>query len=156
MYCFHNIIIELITIQNILNYNNKEIEDDLHVFFNNDLDKLITIINKINRRFDTESIIYGHAGNGNLHICLISKRKDKKLLKKIAKNFFIKVIKMGGTITAEHGDGLPRSEFVKLQYGNKNYKIFRELKKLFDQDNVLNPGKIITEESQIVRNLIQF
>ena len=120
-----------------------------------DLDKLITIINKINRRFDTKSIIYGHAGNGNLHIRLISKRKDKKLLKKIAKNFFIKVIKMGGTITAEHGDGLPRSEFIKLQYGNKNYKIFRELKKLFDPDNVLNPGKIITEESQIVRNLMQ-
>ena len=63
------------------------------------------------------------------------------------------VIKLGGTITAEHGDGLARSEFIKMQYGAKNYQVFREIKKFFDPKNVLNPGKIITKKSTIIENL---
>ncbi|NNL58038.1 MAG: FAD-linked oxidase, partial [Nitrosopumilus sp.] len=61
--------------------------------------------------------------------------------------------KIGGTITAEHGDGLARSEFVREQYGDENYKIFKNLKKFFDPNNLLNPDKIITKKSTIVRNL---
>jgi len=60
---------------------------------------------------------------------------------------------MGGTITGEHGDGLARSEYVKKQYGPVNYKIFKELKKQFDPNNILNPGKIITQKSTIIKNL---
>ena len=78
------------------------------------------------------------------------------MIKNIAIQFFEEVIRMGGTITAEHGDGLARSEFVKLQYGIKNYQIFKEIKKLFDPNNILNPGKIITKKSTVVKNLENF
>jgi len=78
------------------------------------------------------------------------------MIKNIAIQFFEEVIRMGGTITAEHGDGLARSEFVKLQYGVKNYQIFKEIKKLFDPNNILNPGKIITQKSTVVKNLENF
>jgi len=84
--------------------------------------KLIDIINNINKLFQTKTIIYGHAGNGNLHIMLITKITDKQIIKKIATKFFIQVIKEGGTITGEHGDGLARSEFVKLQDGSNIYR----------------------------------
>ena len=120
------------------------------------LPKLFSVLNKINKKYDTKSIVYGHAGNGNIHIRLISNRKKISMIKNIATQFFEETIKMGGTITAEHGDGLARSEFVKLQYGAINYQIFKEIKKLFDPNSILNPGKIITQKSSIIKNLGNF
>ncbi len=120
------------------------------------LPKLFSVLNNINKKYDTKSIVYGHAGNGNIHIRLISNKKKIKMIKNIATQFFEETIKMGGTITSEHGDGLARSEFVKLQYGAKNYQIFKEIKKLLDPNSILNPGKIITQKSSIIKNLENF
>jgi FAD/FMN-containing dehydrogenase len=117
------------------------------------LPKLFSVLNKINKKYRTRSVIYGHAGNGNIHIRLISNKIKSQILKNIATQFFEETIKLGGTITAEHGDGLARSEFIKLQYGSKNLKIFKEIKKLFDPKNILNPGKIITKKSTIIKKL---
>jgi len=118
--------------------------------------KLFTSLNKINKKYKTRSISYGHVGNGNIHIRLISDRKRKQMIKNIAIEFFDEVIKLDGTITAEHGDGLARSEFIKKQYGKKNYQIFKEIKKLFDPNNILNPGKVISKKSTIIDNLENF
>jgi FAD/FMN-containing dehydrogenase len=120
------------------------------------LSKLFLVLNKINKKYKTRSIVYGHAGNGNIHVRLISDRKKRSIIKNIAIQYFKETIKLGGTITGEHGDGLARSEFVKMQYGAKNYLIFTEIKKYFDPKNVLNPGKIITKRSTIVKNLENF
>src|SRR5438309_6389245 len=76
---------------------------------------LVDIIKKISKKYNFDMITYGHAGNGNLHIRPIMGRKDKKLIKKIAIEFFSSVLKIGGSISGEHGDGLARTEFVKLQ-----------------------------------------
>ena len=120
------------------------------------LQKLFSIINKINKKYKTRSVLYGHIGNGNIHVRLISDRTRIAIIKNIAIQYFDEVIKLGGTITAEHGDGLARSEFVKRQYGVKNYQIFKQIKKFFDPKNVLNPDKIITKKSMIVKNLESF
>ena len=120
------------------------------------LQKLFSIINKINKKYKTRSVLYGHIGNGNIHVRLISDRKRSTIIKNIAIQYFDEVIKLGGTITAEHGDGLARSEFVKRQYGVKNYQIFKQIKKFFDPKNVLNPDKIITKKSLIIKNLESF
>ena len=120
------------------------------------LSKIFEILKKINKKFDAKTIVYGHAGNGNVHVRLISNRREIKIIKKIAIQYFDEIIKLGGTISAEHGDGLARSEFIKKQYGEKNYKIFKEIKKYFDPKNILNPGKIITTKSKIIENLEKF
>ena len=120
------------------------------------LQKLFSIINKINKKYKTRSVLYGHIGNGNIHVRLISDRTRIAIIKNIAIQYFDEVIKLGGTITAEHGDGLARSEFVKRQYGVKNYQIFKQIKKFFDPKNVLNPDKIITKKSLIIKNLESF
>ncbi|GKS66483.1 hypothetical protein YTPLAS73_00300 [Nitrosarchaeum sp.] len=117
------------------------------------LPKLFSTINKINQKFHTKSIAYGHAGNGNIHIRLILDQKKLKNIKLIADEYFDKIIKMRGSITGEHGDGLARSEYVRKQYGPINYRIFKELKNMFDPSNILNPGKIISHESTIIKNL---
>ncbi len=117
------------------------------------LQKLFSVLNKINKKYKLRSIVYGHIGNGNIHVQLILDRKRIKTIKNIAIQYFEEVIKLQGTITAEHGDGLARSEFVKKQFGAKNYQVFKEIKKFFDPKNVLNPDKIITKKSTIVENL---
>jgi glycolate oxidase len=113
----------------------------------------VDIIKKISKKYKLDIITYGHAGNGNLHIRPIVRYKNKKLMKKLAAEFFSKIIGIGGTITGEHGDGLARSEFVKLQYGNDVYSIFKRIKKEFDPKNILNPDKIITTKSSMTKNL---
>ncbi|MDH5568835.1 MAG: FAD-binding oxidoreductase [Nitrosopumilus sp.] len=120
------------------------------------LSEVFKILKKINKKFKTKTIVYGHAGNGNVHVRLISDRRQLQTVKKIAIEYFDEIIKLGGTITAEHGDGLARSEFIKKQYGKKNYKIFKEIKHHFDPENVLNPGKIISMKSTIIKNLENF
>ena len=100
-------------------------------------------------------------GNGNIHVRLVSNRKKNcffKFIKNIATQYFDEVIRMGGTISAEHGDGLARSEFVKQQYGTKNYQIFKKIKKQMDPkySNIFNPGKIITKKSTVIDNLENF
>ncbi|MFB5635993.1 MAG: FAD-binding oxidoreductase [Nitrosopumilus sp.] len=117
------------------------------------LSKLFLILNKINKKYNTKSIVYGHAGNGNVHVRLISDRKKISIIKNIANEYFDEILKLRGTITAEHGDGLARSEYIKKQYGAKNYEIFKKIKKYFDPENILNPDKIITTKSTIIQNL---
>jgi len=106
------------------------------------LGELFLIIEKINKKFHTDTVMYGHAGNGNIHVRIISCRKKLKMLDKIARTYFEQVLKLGGTITGEHGDGIARSGFIKNQYGSKNYYLFKKIKGIFDPQEILNPGKI--------------
>jgi len=117
------------------------------------LAELFSIADIIRKKLHARVITYGHAGNGNIHIRLILKNKDKKSIKKIATWFFARIIRIGGTITGEHGDGLARSEFVKLQYGKKTYLAFNKIKQRFDPHNILNQDKIITNKSTVVSKL---
>jgi FAD/FMN-containing dehydrogenase len=108
------------------------------------LKDLVSIAQNIQKTFGAKLVIYGHAGNGNIHIRLALSKKDKNAVTKIAKMFFPQIIRLGGTITGEHGDGLARTRFVKIQYGRSNYDLFGKLKRQFDPDFILNPNKIVT------------
>jgi len=105
---------------------------------------LLDLVEHLKSRYRMRVIIYGHAGNGNLHIRPILKKGQSAIMRQIAAEFFHGVISMGGTITGEHGDGLSRTGFVKLQYGGDTYSVFKHVKELFDPAYALNPDKIIT------------
>jgi len=120
------------------------------------LGELFSLIKKTNQKFHTKSIMYGHAGNANIHVRLISDRLDVKKIKTIAEYYVSHVISLGGTMTGEHGDGLARSEFLKSQYGQKNYLVFRKLKTEMDPAGILNPGKIFAKKGTIIKNLESF
>ncbi len=97
---------------------------------------------------DLEYVIYGHAGDGNLHVRPIidtNSESQIKLMNSLAEQIFKKVIKLGGTITGEHGDGLARVNYIPLMYGDKLYSIFEQVKSLLDPTLILNPGKKITK-----------
>ena len=103
----------------------------------------------------TGAIIYGHASVGVLHIRpLLDLRVqgDIARMKSIGREAFDLVREMGGAWSGEHGDGLVRSEYLEEFFGAELYGAFREVKKLFDPEWLLNPGKII-DAPPMVENL---
>jgi FAD/FMN-containing dehydrogenase len=94
--------------------------------------------------YKVDYVIYGHAGDGNLHtrpLINISSKSEIEMLESLAQDVFNKVIKSGGTITGEHGDGLARTKYIKYVYTSEIVSLFKEVKKLFDPKFIMNPGK---------------
>jgi len=88
--------------------------------------------------------IAGHIGDGNFHIIpLMDLRKEHShdVIKELSVKVYALVHEFCGTITAEHNDGLIRTSFVKMQYGEEIYKLFEETKKIWDPKGIFNPGK---------------
>jgi glycolate oxidase len=110
------------------------------------LPDLLKAAQNLGKSFGAKLVMYGHAGNGNIHIRAAMPKNDKNLVDKMAKAFFSKVIALGGTITGEHGDGIARTKFVCMQYDQKTYCKFKKLKRQFDPDLVLNPNKIVYDK----------
>ena len=69
-----------------------------------------------------------------------------KEIAELSRKVYALVIEFGGSITAEHNDGLVRSPFLKQMYGEKVYGLFEETKKIFDPDNIFNPGKKVNSD----------
>ncbi len=86
----------------------------------------------------------GHAGDGNLHIYTLLDPKDPKLtdiVMEVSDRVYALVHKLGGSITAEHNDGIIRTPYLEQMYGTKIVSIFNEIKLIFDPLNIFNPGK---------------
>ena len=88
--------------------------------------------------------IAGHVGDGNFHIIPLMDLHDSKA-HKIIEELSVRVYKLvhqfDGSITGEHNDGIIRTPFVKMQYGEEVYALFEETKKIWDSRGIFNPGK---------------
>ncbi len=93
------------------------------------------------------SLIYtiaGHAGNGNFHIIPLVDPADPKLpeiVRVLSQDVYKLVVKYGGSITAEHNDGLIRTPFLSYQYSPEIIKLFEQVKTIFDPASIFNPHK---------------
>ncbi len=88
--------------------------------------------------------IAGHPGNGNFHIIPLVHMNDpetRKIIPEVTEAVYQLVFKYGGSITAEHNDGIIRTPYLKEMYGEKIVSLFAEVKKIFDPDGIFNPGK---------------
>jgi FAD/FMN-containing dehydrogenase len=106
----------------------------------------VTEILSAYRENHLEYVMYGHAGNGNIHtrpMIDLSSQSEIELMQRIATNIFSKVVKWGGTITGEHGDGIARTPYIEMMYGRDITQLFASVKKSLDPGLVLNPGKKI-------------
>ena len=105
------------------------------------LEKIKQITQKYNLTFGN----FGHAGDGNLHpTCLTDERNHDEIhrAEKAFEEIYAEAIKMGGTITGEHGTGLAKKKFLERQTGSAAIDMMRKLKATLDPNGVLNPGKI--------------
>jgi anaerobic glycerol-3-phosphate dehydrogenase C subunit len=122
------------------------------------LGEYIAGLREILKRNAAEASIYGHAGDGNLHVMVfldMKKPEDLARMVRITDENCDLVLRLKGTISGEHGDGLLRTAYVPRQYP-RLYPAFVELKKLFDPQNVLNPGRVVGKDPDLMGKHLKF
>lgn len=112
-----------------------------------ELPKLVKGVKEIGKRYEFRSVCYGHAGDGNLHIRFIKDdMSDEKWhgdhIKKAIAELFTICYELGGTISGEHGIGLIQQKFMPIVFSEKAMQLQRDIKKTFDPNMILNPGKM--------------
>lgn len=105
---------------------------------------LVDAIESIALQHDVLIVNFGHAGNGNIHVNILYDEQmvSAEKLRQVLEKLFKKVIELGGTISGEHGIGVAKKEFLQLVCSADEIQFMQEIKKLFDPDQLLNPGKI--------------
>lgn len=111
-----------------------------------DLPAYVGGLQEIMTRIGVEASFYGHAAAGLLHVRPVldlHSADDLKKFRQIADEVAALVAQFKGSLAAEHGVGMARTEFLKQQVGPELYRVMREIKTAFDPNNLFNPGKII-------------
>ena len=111
-----------------------------------ELAKLLIGVKEIGAKYGFKSVCYGHAGDGNLHVNIIKgEMSDFDWNNKLTfgiREIFELTKNLGGTISGEHGIGLVQKEYLGIVLSDKNIELQKGIKKLFDPNQILNPGKI--------------
>ena len=108
------------------------------------LSEFLPKINEIGKRYGLLYTIAGHVGDGNFHIIplmKLEKKEEREKIQPVADEVYDLVLRFGGSITAEHNDGLIRSPYLEKMYGREVMVLFEKTKKIFDYKNIFNPGK---------------
>lgn len=110
------------------------------------LPELLTIIKAIGQEYGFRSVCYGHAGDGNLHVNIVkgdtSDEDWKTKLPAGIRKLFKEVVRLGGTISGEHGIGLVQKDYMDIAFSDVQLRLMKEIKNVFDPKGILNPGKI--------------
>src|SRR4030043_1965920 len=110
------------------------------------------------KKFEVDASIYGHAGDGNLHIMVFldpTREEDVRKMVSLADTCYDLVLSLKGTISGEHGDGRLRTYYLRKQYPNL-YPAMVEIKNLFDPKKILNPGCIIGGEKNPLNQHLKY
>ena len=110
------------------------------------LPQFVKRFDEIVQAHDTEAGYYGHASVGCLHIRPLINLKDSADVDKmvsISDEISDLVLEYGGSLSGEHGDGLVRSPYNEKMFGSQIYDAFRDVKRAFDPNGIMNPGKIV-------------
>lgn len=110
------------------------------------LPKLLKGVKEIGKKYGFKSVCYGHAGDGNLHVNIIKGDTSEEIwnndLPKGISEIFQLCVELGGTISGEHGIGLVQQPYMHIAIDEKRLELMRGIKKLFDPNLILNPGKM--------------
>ncbi len=109
--------------------------------------QMVAGIEKLAKKYKILVPCFGHAGDGNLHIRIVSNPKwdqdeYRKNLDKILVDLYELTVSLGGTLSGEHGIGHKRKKYMPMFVSDAQLKMLRQIKRQFDPNNILNPGKI--------------
>jgi FAD/FMN-containing dehydrogenase len=122
------------------------------------LPEFLPQMQSILERHNLTYTIAGHAGSGNFHIIPLMdmhEAQNVEIITKVSEEVYGLVLKYGGSITAEHGDGIIRTPYLPQMYGEKVYALFEKTKKIFDSLNIFNPGKKVGGSFDYIREHIR-
>ncbi|HZI94215.1 MAG TPA: FAD-linked oxidase C-terminal domain-containing protein, partial [Patescibacteria group bacterium] len=110
--------------------------------------ELVAAVDEIIKRYGLRAICYGHAGDGNIHVNIL---KDEggtawsSHLDTAIREIFGKVAALGGKISGEHGIGWVQRDYMRITHSEVELELMRRIKRAFDPDDILNPGKILPD-----------
>ena len=110
-----------------------------------ELAKMVRFVAVIAKKYNLRVGTFGHMGDGNLHPTFLTDERNKEEMHRVHEAFkeiFDEAIRLGGTITGEHGVGLAKKEFLPKFIGPASMRVHRELRKALDPHGILNPGKM--------------
>jgi glycolate oxidase len=107
--------------------------------------ELLSFLGDLRERYALPIAAFGHAGDGNIHVNIMVDKDDPNEVAKgdkIVRELFKRVIDLRGTITGEHGVGITKAPYMDMEFSRPALDLMLRLKKAFDPNGILNPGKI--------------
>ncbi len=127
--------------QSIAMYGEKKLNEDITVP-RSKLPKLLEEIDKISKKYDLKIPCFGHTGDGNVHTNVMVSLDKLEIGHKAIEEIFQITVDLGGTLSGEHGIGLSKAPFMNIAFNEAEMELFRSIKRAFDPNNILNPGKM--------------
>jgi len=128
------------------NLNPVKIAEDV-VVPRSSIPKLIRFLEEIGKKYGLPILSFGHAGDGNFHVSLMIKDTPEDYTKahKAVEEIFSETIRLGGTLSGEHGIGTSKAPYLSMELSTEVIETMKSIKRVFDPNNILNPGKIFVD-----------
>jgi glycolate oxidase len=128
------------------NLNPVKIAEDVVVPRSN-IPKLIRFLEEMGKKYGLPILSFGHAGDGNFHVSLMIKDTPEDYTKahKAVEEIFSETIRLGGTLSGEHGIGISKAPYLSMELSTEVIETMKSIKRVFDPNNILNPGKIFVD-----------
>jgi glycolate oxidase len=108
-------------------------------------------LNEIREKYKLNLVVFGHAGDGNLHPNIITDKRNIEEMKRVEEaigEIFEAAVSLGGTLSGEHGIGTLKAPYMEMELGKDGLELMKAIKKAWDPNNILNPGKIFPKPGQ--------
>lgn len=108
-------------------------------------------LERIRDKYGLNLVIFGHAGDGNLHPNILADKRDREEMKRVEQavgEIFATAIELGGALSGEHGIGTMKAPFLELETGAEGMAMMRKIKEAWDPNGIMNPGKIFPVPGQ--------
>lgn len=115
------------------------------------LAEMVEQVNAIAKKYELQICTFGHAGDGNLHPTCLTDERDQEEIHRVEQAFeeiFHVAVKLGGTITGEHGVGMAKAGYLDLKVGPAGIELMKRVKEAFDPHGIMNPGKIFARANR--------
>ncbi|MFD1706179.1 FAD-binding oxidoreductase [Siminovitchia sediminis] len=116
-----------------------------------EIPKMMEKLHAIRDKYNLNLVVFGHAGDGNLHPNIITDKRNVEEMKRVenaVSEIFEAAIELGGTLSGEHGIGTLKSPYMEMELGKDGLMMMRKIKDAWDPNGILNPGKIFPEPGQ--------
>jgi glycolate oxidase len=110
---------------------------------------MLQSLRAIAEKYDLIIANFGHAGDGNIHVNIMTDKNDKEEYQKAKDaltDIFGATLKMNGTISGEHGVGLTKKQYVGMELSEFSIEVMKKIKGVFDPKGILNPGKMFPND----------
>ncbi|WP_274653258.1 FAD-binding oxidoreductase [Paenibacillus humicola] len=105
-------------------------------------------LKQIRDKYRLNLVVFGHAGDGNLHPNIITDKRNKEEMRRVEDavgDIFKAAVALGGTLSGEHGIGLLKAPYMEMELGEAGLAMMRRIKEAWDPNNIMNPGKIFPQ-----------